>query len=85
MSIRVLKPVPVVDAPDLTISEYFGNVASADPRLSVCVAEVRKACEEAFQTPEFDEFVIVLDGSVDLRLGSGCAADPGTCALGRTT
>ena len=29
--IRVLKPVDVVDAPDITISEYVGRVASQDP------------------------------------------------------
>lgn len=68
---KIVKPVPVVDAADLTITEYFGNVASGTPALSACVAEVRRACAEAFQAPEFDEFVLVLEGEVDLQVSSG--------------
>jgi hypothetical protein len=71
MPLEVLKPVRVVDAPLLTIDEYFGNVASADSGISACLAEVTGPTEEAYQTPEFDEYVIVLEGSVDIIQETG--------------
>ena len=70
-TIQVLAPVSVVDAPDLKITEYFGNVASKTPALSACICEVHKATQEAYQTPEFDEFVIVLEGIVELQYEGG--------------
>lgn len=53
----------------MTIAEYFGNVASQDPRLSACVVTVTAACEEAYQTPEFTEYVLVLSGLFVLHYG----------------
>ena len=45
--------------------QYFGNVGSpglpAD--MSACVCTVSAPCEEAFQAPDFDEYVIVLEGT----------------------
>lgn len=67
---QVVNPVTVVDAPDLKIVEYIGRVASSTAEISACVATVTAACEEAFQAPAFDEYVIVLEGSVDILLGS---------------
>lgn len=61
------KPVDVVQATDLTITEFFGNVASADPKMSACVARVREPCVEAYQAPDFDEYVLVLEGQVNIR------------------
>lgn len=57
--IRVIEPVPVVDARDLSIDEYIGRVASSDSCLSACVSTVRAPCEEAFQCPGFAEYVLV--------------------------
>jgi hypothetical protein len=71
MSATVYEPVDVVDAPGITIAEYFGNVASKDSKLSACVVTVRKPSEEAYQTPEFDEYVLVLEGEVELLQGDG--------------
>mmetsp|Transcript_5183 Transcript_5183/g.12869 ORF Transcript_5183/g.12869 Transcript_5183/m.12869 type:complete len:293 (+) Transcript_5183:80-958(+) len=64
---KVFKPLDVVAAKDLTITEYFGNVASKDPSLSACLATVRQACAEAYQAPAFDEYVLVLEGEVHLQ------------------
>merc|ERR1740129_777791 len=69
----VHKSVDVVEARALTITEYFGNVASNDPSLSACLATVTAACEEAYQTPLFDEYVLVIGGSVVLHHGDGDA------------
>lgn len=63
------KAVDVVKTPALTITEYFGNVASSDPKLSACLATVTAPCEEAYQTPEFDEYVMVVSGEVHLLRG----------------
>ena len=65
-ALKVISPVTVVDAPLLRIDEYFGNVASKDSTISACIATVTGATEEAYQTPEFDEYVIVLEVSVDI-------------------
>lgn len=69
MSISVFKPVDVVSAPDLTISEYVGRVASQHADCSACVATVRAATEELPQCPAFDEYVLVLEGEVHIRSG----------------
>lgn len=69
--VRVVEPVAVVDAPDLKITEYIGNVASVTPEISACVCEVKKATSEAPQTPAFDEYVLVLEGSVRLEHAKG--------------
>ena len=65
--VRVVEPVAVVDAPDLKITEYIGNVASVTPEISACVCEVKKATSEAPQTPAFDEYVLILKGSVTIE------------------
>jgi mannose-6-phosphate isomerase-like protein (cupin superfamily) len=67
--VRVIKPVDVVAAPDLTISEYIGRVASKDANVSACVATVRKATKESPQTPHFDEYVLVLEGECHILFG----------------
>jgi uncharacterized cupin superfamily protein len=69
--LSVFKPVDVVNVPNLSIIEYFGNVASQDPRLSACLATVSAPCAEAFQAPEFDEYVLVLSGEVHLQQSEG--------------
>lgn len=70
-SLKTFEAVDVVKAGALTITEYFGNVASKDSRLSACLATVTSACEEAYQAPEFDEYVLVLSGEVHLLFGDG--------------
>ena len=73
MSISVITPVDVVDAPDLTISEYIGRVAGQHAACSACVATVRAAAEELPQCPAFDEYVLVLEGEVHIRSGPDLA------------
>eukprot|EP00928_Gymnodinium_smaydae_P053308 TRINITY_DN37325_c0_g1_i1.p1 TRINITY_DN37325_c0_g1~~TRINITY_DN37325_c0_g1_i1.p1 ORF type:complete len:263 (-),score=50.91 TRINITY_DN37325_c0_g1_i1:288-1076(-) len=66
---KIIEPVDVVKATDLTITEYFGNVASQDAQISACLATVTAPCAEAYQAPEFDEYVLVLKGEVHLHQG----------------
>jgi len=72
--VRVIDPVAVVDAPSITILEHFGGVATPGrAELSACVVTVRAASEEAYQTPEFDEYVIVLEGEVTIVVDGNVA------------
>ena len=66
MAVARFAPVDVVSAPDLTITEYIGRVASSHTDLSACVATVRGKTQEAPQTPAFDEYVLVLEGCVEI-------------------
>lgn len=59
--------VDVVKAPTLTITEYFGNVASQDNSFSACVSKVDEPCREAWQRPTFAEWVMVLSGVLHLE------------------
>merc|ERR1712232_578146 len=68
--------VDVVKAPALTITEFFGNVANQDSKLSACVAKVGDPCSEAWQQPEFAEWVLVLSGTLHLEHSAGITKVP---------
>mmetsp|Transcript_89483 Transcript_89483/g.191788 ORF Transcript_89483/g.191788 Transcript_89483/m.191788 type:complete len:313 (-) Transcript_89483:80-1018(-) len=61
----VVKPVDVVSAEQITITEHFGHVASSDGTASFAIATVKSASEEAFQAPQFDEYVVCIEGAID--------------------
>jgi len=67
----VFKPVNVVEAPGITITEYFGHVASNDGTCSLGTAVVKGASEEAWQAPKFDEYVICNEGTIEFLHGEG--------------
>lgn len=67
----VFKSVDVVTTDKLVITEYVGNVASKESGISACLATVTEACEEAYQAPEFDEYVLVVAGELILRQPAG--------------
>jgi hypothetical protein len=68
--VRLVESVDVVAAPDLTISEYIGRVTSGDTSVSSCLCTVRKATKESPQTPDFDEYVLVLEGAIHVYHGT---------------
>lgn len=72
----VVKPVAVVDAPGITITEHFGHVASCGDGgvASLGKAVVKGASEEAWQAPHFDEYVICHKGRIDFVHGDGLKA-----------
>jgi hypothetical protein len=45
--------------------------STADASLSACVVTVEHASEEAWQAPDFDEYVLVLEGKVELLHSDG--------------
>ena len=63
--------VEVVRAPDLSIVEFHGRVASQTDALSACLATVRAQAAEAPQTPQFDEYTLVLEGVVEIVRDDG--------------
>jgi len=68
---QLFDPVDVVTTPELTISEYFGNVATKDANFSACHVKITGACEEPWQTPVFDEYVMIESGEVHLQHADG--------------
>eukprot|EP00930_Biecheleria_cincta_P035088 TRINITY_DN24165_c0_g1_i1.p1 TRINITY_DN24165_c0_g1~~TRINITY_DN24165_c0_g1_i1.p1 ORF type:complete len:303 (-),score=77.91 TRINITY_DN24165_c0_g1_i1:195-1103(-) len=70
----VFKPVNVVEAPGITITEYFGHVASHDGTCSLGTAVVKGASEEAWQAPQFDEYVICNEGAIEFLHGESESA-----------
>lgn len=71
LRVVIVKPVAVVEAPGITITEHFGHVASGDGTASLGAAVVKAASEEAWQAPQFDEFVICSKGAIDFIHGDG--------------
>lgn len=78
MSFTITTGVPVVDAPAITITEYFGHVASKNGTCSFALANVREAAEEAYQAPQFDEYVVCNEGSIDIIYADGERKHVGT-------
>lgn len=70
-TLYVTKPVKVVETPNLTINEFFGNVASKDATTSFALVEVAAADEAGFQTPAFAEYVICNTGSIEFTHSDG--------------
>lgn len=63
------QPVNVVETNDVLIREYFGN-ASTNPchgDISVAHVTANAGWAEEWQTPQFDEYVLVLKGAVRIE------------------
>ncbi len=54
-----------------TIEEYVGRVNSNDEKVSVAVMHAPAGWSEPAQKPEFDEFTIVLSGSIEVEHDGG--------------
>lgn len=61
----------VVNLPERTIDEFFGNPSTGTSFISIAQVCVKKACEEPPQTPQFDEYVLVLEGVMQISVGGG--------------
>lgn len=54
-----------------TIEEFIGRVRSGDNQASVAIMHAPAGWSEPAQTPEFDEFTIVLSGAIDVEHAGG--------------
>jgi mannose-6-phosphate isomerase-like protein (cupin superfamily) len=54
-----------------TISEFIGRVNSKDNDVSVAVMHAPAGWSEPAQTPAFDEFTLVISGSIDVEHDGG--------------
>lgn len=65
------KSVTVVETPDgsLVIQELAGNVATQDDTLSIARVSVKKPTSEPWLTLDYDEWICVLSGSMELHFG----------------
>jgi ethanolamine utilization protein EutQ (cupin superfamily) len=70
MSIKIIDGPAVIEAagePPKLISEFVGRVVSATEAVSVAVMESAAGWFEPGQTPEFDEFTVVLEGELTVE------------------
>ncbi len=63
--------VPAAGDPPKTIAEFVGRVNTGTSSVSVAVMESPQGWVEPGQTPEFDEFTVVLAGRLRVTSASG--------------
>jgi mannose-6-phosphate isomerase-like protein (cupin superfamily) len=74
--------VEAAGEPPKIIDEFAGRVNSAEPRLSIARMRSPSGWSEPFQAPEFDEWTLVLRGSVRVEHDGGIMdVAAGQCVL----
>jgi hypothetical protein len=64
---KVTNATTVVDTENLSIVEIHGAVASSgNSSLSACVVEVYGEAQENYSTPEYDTYIVVLEGTCEI-------------------
>jgi ethanolamine utilization protein EutQ (cupin superfamily) len=76
MAIRIKRPTVIEAAGNKKkiIEEYFGRVNSQDARISVAVMRSPAGWVEPGQTPDFDEYTVVLKGTLQVKTQDGTHA-----------
>lgn len=64
-------PVPIPVPGGKTIEEFVGMIATGDDSVSIAHMVAPAGWEEPAQTPEFDEFTVVLEGSMTVETDDG--------------
>ena len=66
---RIEQPIRIEAAgtPTKIISEFVGRVASSTDAVSIAIMESPTGWSEPGQTPEFDEYTVVLDGCLTVE------------------
>lgn len=77
------KPTVIAAAGNLPkrIAEYVGRVNSGTPALSIAHMNSPNGWQEPGQTPEFDEYTLVLGGSLRVETRSGTIEVPAGQAI----
>ncbi len=75
---RVLPgPTRVVDIPQFfSIDEHVGNASNGDAGISIAEVVILKACTEATQRPKFDEYVLVQNGVMIVKIAAQGSSSP---------
>ena len=64
---KVTNATTVVDTENLSIVEIHGAVVSSgNSSLSACVVEVYGEAQENYSTPEYDTYIVVLEGTCEI-------------------
>lgn len=73
MPTHIVRPTPIQAAGNKAklIAEFIGPVATGHHELSVAHMRSPEGWEEPGQTPEFDEFTVVLAGRLHVRSSTG--------------
>lgn len=73
MAMFIVKPTTIQAAghPPKSIEEFFGRVNSGTTAVSIARMKSPAGWREPGQTPEFDEYTIVLRGTLHVRLRDG--------------
>jgi quercetin dioxygenase-like cupin family protein len=71
MVIRYTEPVRIPVPGGKIIDEHIGAASTDERRLSVARMQAPAGWSEPFQTPDFDEYTIVLRGAVIVEHGDG--------------
>ncbi len=72
MAIKIDKPTEITACGNIpkVIKEFFGRVNSQTSQVSVALMESPAGWEEPGQTPEFDEYTLVLEGTLQVQTKS---------------
>jgi mannose-6-phosphate isomerase-like protein (cupin superfamily) len=73
MSVQILKPTVIQAAgrPPKTIEEYVGQVNSQTAEVSIARMKSPPGWSEPAQTPQFNEYTVVLNGCLHVELPDG--------------
>jgi mannose-6-phosphate isomerase-like protein (cupin superfamily) len=63
--------VAAVGSPPKTIAEFVGRVATGTATVSVAIMNSPAGWSEPSQAPEFDEYTVVLEGSLNVESEDG--------------
>lgn len=63
--------IPAAGSPPKTIAEYIGRVVSGTEQVSIAMMKSPPGWAEPGQTPEFDEYSVVLQGTLVISTRSG--------------
>jgi len=64
---KVTNATTVVDSEDISIVEIHGAISSSgNCSLSACIVEVYGEAQENYSTPEFDTYIVVLEGTCEI-------------------
>jgi len=63
--------IPAAGQPPKIVEEFFGRVNSQTSVISIAKMTSRAGWSEPGQTPEFDEYTVVLRGALQVETGQG--------------